>query len=218
MRRTPSVPRAWGSDRDRSPALHARSRLGPPRAARACCGAEKCEVCGSSLSEDQPPPAGARRTRILCACEPCHRDARRRRQLLPLGTRTVGSTTSTSPDELWAAFQLPDRPGRLPASTGTNSWWHSTEPRRAHRVRLHLESCRRSWRATRILAALTPTARLGRQSHDRSAEHAIVPIDECYQRLVGPDQVPIGGPSPAGTLYLMRCLSSSNTYAVGRNS
>jgi hypothetical protein len=147
---------------------------------------EKCEVCGSSLSEDHRHLLELGERRILCACEPCIAMRSGVDNYCPVGTRTVWLDDFDFPDELWAAFQLPIGLAFFLRSTGTNSVVALyPSPAGATESELHLES----WEA---LVARNPI--LEQLDSDGEAlvvnrmteppEHAIVPIDECY-RLVG---------------------------------
>jgi len=148
--------------------------------------AEKCEVCGSSLSEDHRHLLELGERRILCACEPCIAMRSGVDNYCPVGTRTLWLDDFDFPDELWAAFQLPIGLAFFLRSTGTNSVVALyPSPAGATESELHLES----WEA---LVARNPI--LEQLDSDGEAlvvnrmtdppEHAIVPIDECY-RLVG---------------------------------
>jgi hypothetical protein len=147
---------------------------------------EKCEVCGSSLSEDHRHLLELGERRILCACEPCIAMRSGVDNYCPVGTRTLWLDDFDFPDTLWAAFQLPIGLAFFLRSTGTNSVVALyPSPAGATESELHLES----WEA---LVARNPI--LEQLDSDGEAlvvnrmtdppEHAIVPIDECY-RLVG---------------------------------
>lgn len=147
---------------------------------------EKCEVCGSSLSEDHRHLLELGERRILCACEPCIAMRSGVENYCPVGTRTLWLDDFEFPDELWAAFQLPIGLAFFLRSTGTNTVVALyPSPAGATESELHLES----WQA---LVARNPI--LEQLEADGEAlvvnrmtdppEHAIVPIDECY-RLVG---------------------------------
>jgi Family of unknown function (DUF5947) len=147
---------------------------------------EKCEVCGSSLSEDHRHLLELGDRRILCACEPCIAMRSGVENYCPVGTRTLWLDDFEFPDELWAAFQLPIGLAFFLRSTGTNTVVALyPSPAGATESELHLES----WQA---LVARNPI--LQQLEADGEAlvvnrmtdppEHAIVPIDECY-RLVG---------------------------------
>jgi hypothetical protein len=147
---------------------------------------EKCEVCGSSLSEDHRHLLELAERRILCACEPCIAMRSGVENYCPVGTRTLWLDDFEFPDELWAAFQLPIGLAFFLRSTGTNTVVALyPSPAGATESELHLES----WQA---LVARNPI--LEQLEADGEAlvvnrmtdppEHAIVPIDECY-RLVG---------------------------------
>jgi hypothetical protein len=147
---------------------------------------EKCEVCGSSLSEDHRHLLELGERRILCACEPCIAMRSGVENYCPVSTRTLWLDDFEFPDELWAAFQLPIGLAFFLRSTGTNTVVALyPSPAGATESELHLES----WQA---LVARNPI--LEQLEADGEAlvvnrmtdppEHAIVPIDECY-RLVG---------------------------------
>ncbi|MGI8729364.1 MAG: DUF5947 family protein [Solirubrobacteraceae bacterium] len=147
---------------------------------------EQCEVCASRISADHRHLLELEERRILCACEPCIAMRSGVDNYCPVGTRTLWFDDIDFPDELWAAFQLPIGLAFFLKSSGTGSVVALyPSPAGATESELHLES----WEA---LVARNPV--LERLDTDgeafvvnrmtEPAEHAIVPIDECY-RLVG---------------------------------
>lgn len=147
---------------------------------------ERCEVCGSGILHDHRHLLELEERRILCACEPCIAMRSGVDNYCPVGTRTLWLDDIDFPDELWAAFQLPIGLAFFLKSSGTGTVVALyPSPAGATESELHLES----WEA---LVARNPV--LERLDTDgeafvvnrmtEPAEHAIVPIDECY-RLVG---------------------------------
>ena len=147
---------------------------------------EKCELCGMPVSDDHRHLLELNERRILCACEPCLAMKSGLENYCPVGSRTLWLDDFVFPDELWAAFQLPVGLAFFLRSSGTGTVVALyPSPAGATESELHLES----WEA---LVARNPV--LERLEADGEAfvvnrmtspaEHAIVPIDECY-RLVG---------------------------------
>ena len=135
-----------------------------------------------------PPPARARRAAHPVRLRAVHRDASSGvENYCPVGTRTCGSTTSSSPTSCGRRSSCPSglrsscaRPG-----TGTVVALYPS-PAGATESELHLESWEQLVERNPILERARGRRRgARRQPHGRAArEHAIVPIDECY-RLVG---------------------------------
>ncbi|MBA3745905.1 MAG: hypothetical protein H0W96_00170 [Solirubrobacterales bacterium] len=147
---------------------------------------EKCEVCGSSLSEDHRHLLELDERRILCACEPCIAMRSGVDSYCPVGTRTLWLDDVDFPDELWAKFQLPIGLAFFLRSSGTGTVVALyPSPAGATESELHLESWEELVRRNPILEQLEVDGEafvVNRMS--QPYEHAIVPIDECY-RLVG---------------------------------
>ena len=148
--------------------------------------AEKCEICDSSLSEDHRHMLELGDRRILCACEPCIAMRSGVENYCPVGTRTLWLDDFDFPDELWAAFALPIGLAFFLRSSGTGtvvSLYPS--PAGATESELHLESWQALVARNPVLEQLEADGEaLVVNRMTEPAEHAIVPIDECY-RLVG---------------------------------
>lgn len=104
----------------------------------------------------------------------------------PVSTRTLWLDDFVFPDELWAAFQLPIGLAFFMRSTGTNTVVALyPSPAGATESELHLESWTKLVELNPILLDLEADAEaLVVNRITAPAQHAIVPIDECY-RLVG---------------------------------
>lgn len=147
---------------------------------------EKCEVCGRPLSDDHRHLLELDERRILCACEPCLAIQSGLANYCPVSTRTLWLDDFVFPDELWAAFQLPIGLAFFMRSTGTDSVVALyPSPAGATESELHLESWTKLVELNPILLDLEADAEaLVVNRISEPAQHAIVPIDECY-RLVG---------------------------------
>jgi hypothetical protein len=147
---------------------------------------ELCEICESRISEDHRHLLELGERRILCACEPCIAMRSGVDNYCPVGTRTVWLDDFDFPDDLWAAFQLPIGLAFFLRSSGTNSVVALyPSPAGATESELHLESWQSLVARNPILEQLDADGEafvVNRMT--APAEHAIVPIDECY-RLVG---------------------------------
>ena len=147
---------------------------------------EKCELCGSLLSDDHRHLLELNERRILCACEPCLAMKSGLESYCPVGTRTLWLDDFVFPDELWAAFQLPVGLAFFLRSTGTNTLVALyPSPAGATECELHLESWDKLVDLNPILRDLEADAEaLVVNRISQTPQQAIVPIDECY-RLVG---------------------------------
>lgn len=147
---------------------------------------ELCEVCGSKIVEDHRHLLELEERRILCACEPCIAMRSGVDNYCPVGTRTLWLDDIDFPDELWAAFQLPIGLAFFLKSSGTGTVVALyPSPAGATESELHLESWEALVARNPVLEQLdTDGEAFVVNRMTESAEHAIVPIDECY-RLVG---------------------------------
>jgi hypothetical protein len=147
---------------------------------------EICELCKRPLSSDHRHLLELDERRILCTCEPCLAVQSGLANYCPVSTRTLWLDGFVFPDELWAAFQLPIGLAFFMRSTGTNTvvalFFNDTA---ATESELHLESWTKLVELNPILLDLEADAEaLVVNRITEPAQHAIVPIDECY-RLVG---------------------------------
>ena len=147
---------------------------------------EVCELCQRPVSDDPRHLLELDERRILCACEPCMAIKSGLSNYAPVGVRTLWLDDFVFPDELWAAFQLPIGLAFFMRSTGTNSVVALyPSPAGATESELHLESWTKLVELNPILLDLEADAEaLVVNRITQPAQHAIVPIDECY-RLVG---------------------------------
>lgn len=154
------------------------ARSGPP--------AERCDLCGIVLEPGHRHMLDVDARRILCTCEICLAMKAGMDSLRPVGTRTEWLPDLDFTDELWASFGLPIGLAfffRSTANQGVVALYPS--PAGATESELDMTAWQRLLSANPVLTSLEPDAealvvnRMGTQ-----AEHAIVPIDECY-RLVG---------------------------------
>lgn len=148
---------------------------------------EKCEICGQGLSEDHRHLLELGERRILCSCEPCIAMRSGMENYCPVGTRYLWLDDFEFPDELWAAFQLPIGLAFFFRSTGVDAVVALyPSPAGATESELHLESWEKLQALNPILDNLEYDAEalVVNRMGEGEAEHAIVPIDECY-RLVG---------------------------------
>ena len=147
---------------------------------------ESCEVCGSGILADHRHLLELEERRILCACEPCIAMRSGVDNYCPVGTRTLWLDDIDFPDELWAAFQLPIGLAFFLKSSGTGTVVALyPSPAGATESELHLESWEALVARNPVLEQLdTDGVAFVVNRMTEPAEHAIVPIDECY-RLVG---------------------------------
>ena len=147
---------------------------------------EICELCKRPLSSDHRHLLELDERRILCTCEPCLAVQSGLANYCPVSTRTLWLDDFVFPDELWAAFQLPIGLAFFMRSTGTNTVVALyPSPAGATESELHLESWTKLVELNPILLDLEADAEaLVVNRITEPAQHAIVPIDECY-RLVG---------------------------------
>jgi hypothetical protein len=147
---------------------------------------EKCEICGSGVTDDHRHLLELGERRILCACEPCIAMRSGLENYCPVGTRFVWLDDVDFPAELWAAFQLPIGLAFFFRSTGVDAVVALyPSPAGATESELHLESWNKLVELNPILENLeSDSEALVVNRMGDEPQHAIVPIDECY-RLVG---------------------------------
>jgi len=147
---------------------------------------EKCEICGSRITEEHRHLLELGERRILCSCEPCIAMRSGVDDYCPVGTRTVWLDDIDFPDALWSAFQLPIGLAFFLRSSGTGTVVALyPSPAGATESELHLESWNALVERNPVLRQLEADGEafvVNRMTDP--PEHAIVPIDECY-RLVG---------------------------------
>lgn len=158
--------------------LGRRARSGPPE--------ERCELCGTALDPGHRHMLDVEARRILCTCEICLAMKAGMASLRPVGTRTAWLPDLDLSDEQWASFGLPVGLAfffRSSANQAVVALYPS--PAGATEAELDMIAWQRLLAANPVLKTLEPDAEaLVVNRMDDPAEHAIVPVDECY-RLVG---------------------------------
>jgi Family of unknown function (DUF5947) len=145
-------------------------------------GAERCDLCGTTIPEDHRHLLHLVERRIVCTCEACWGMRAGEGDFRPTGQRTVWLEGLDVPDELWTSFQVPIGLAFFMESTVTGcvvAMYPS--PAGATESELHFESWSR-------MLALNPV--LERMEADIEglmvnrladpAAYAIAPIDRCY--------------------------------------
>ncbi len=147
---------------------------------------EVCDICGTELAPEHRHLLEVHERRIMCACEVCVAMRSGIDGFRPVGTRTLWLDELDFSDELWAAFGLPIGLAFFFRSTGTQSVVALyPSPAGATESELHLASWEALLAANPVLRELEPDAEaLVVNRMGDVAQHAIVPIDDCY-RLVG---------------------------------
>jgi hypothetical protein len=153
----------------------------PPRAP-----AERCDLCGTTLSEDHRHLLQLTERRIVCSCEPCWALHSGDAEYRPTGMRELWLEAFACDDELWAAFSIPIRLAFFMRSSVTDSvvaFYPS--PAGATESELPLEPWGRLVAANPVLEQLDADAEaLVVNRLSEPPQHAILPIDRCYE-LVG---------------------------------
>jgi len=147
---------------------------------------DRCDLCGTDLPPDHRHLLNTTERTILCSCEPCWAMRAADKDLRPTGTRTVVLEEFALPDDLWARFNIP---------IGLAFFFHSEvaggviaqypSPAGATESELHLGAWTDLETENPILRGLEPEVEalvVNRLADPH--EHAIVPIDRCYE-LVG---------------------------------
>jgi hypothetical protein len=147
---------------------------------------EHCDLCGTALDPEHRHLLEVQERQILCACEVCIAMKAGMEGLRPVGTRTLWLGDLDFPDELWAAFGLPIGLAfflRSSATQGVVALYPS--PAGATESELDLHAWEQLLSRNPVLRGLEADAEaLVVNRMGDVAQHAIVPIDECY-RLVG---------------------------------
>ena len=145
-------------------------------------GAERCDLCGTSLPDDHRHMLNIVERAIVCTCESCWALRSGDVEYRPVGSRTVWLPELDMPDDVWAGFQIP---------IGLAFFMYSTtsecivamypSPAGATESELHFNTWNR-------LIELNPDLRLEADIEgliaNRMAEpavYAIAPIDRCYE-------------------------------------
>jgi Family of unknown function (DUF5947) len=155
-------------------------------AAAAAAMTERCDLCGTSLPDDHRHLLQTEERRILCVCEPCRAMRSGEPGLRPTGSRMTYLEGFELADDLWAKFQIPiglawffrsESAGRVVALYPS--------PAGATECELYLEAWEELVAANPVLASLeSDVEALIVNRLSSPPEHAIVPIDRCYE-LVG---------------------------------
>jgi Family of unknown function (DUF5947) len=148
--------------------------------------AERCDLCRTSLPKDHRHMLHLVDRRIVCTCEACWALHSGDAEYRPTGMRTLWLSDFECPEEVWAEFQIPIGLAFFMRSTVTDSvvaFYPS--PAGATESELTLEAWDRLVTINPVLEHLESDAEavvVNRLSEP--AQHAIVPIDQCYA-LVG---------------------------------
>jgi hypothetical protein len=155
-------------------------------AAATAAETEYCDLCGTTLPSDHRHMLQTEERRILCVCEPCRAMRAHEPGLRPTGSRSVYLEGFQLDDDLWAKFQIPIGLAfffRSGAAGRVVALYPS--PAGATECELYLEAWRELTLANPVLASLdSDVEALVVNRLSSPPEHAIVPIDRCYE-LVG---------------------------------
>ena len=149
-------------------------------------GAERCDLCSTTVPDDHRHMLHLVDRRIVCTCEACWALYSGNAEYRPTGMRTVWLEDFRCDPETWAAFQIPIGLAFFMRSTITQSvvaFYPS--PAGATESELTLEAWEALVAANPVLEELDSDAEalvVNRMSDP--AQYAIVPIDQCYG-LVG---------------------------------
>ena len=156
------------------------------RGARGPGGAERCDICRTTLPDDHRHLLHLVERRIICSCEACWALYSGNAEYRPTGMRTVWLDDFQCDAETWASFQIPIGLAFLMRSTvtGTVVAFYPS-PAGATESELNLESWAALVAANPVLEELDADAEalvVNRLSDP--PQYAILPIDQCYG-LVG---------------------------------
>jgi hypothetical protein len=145
-------------------------------------GAERCDLCSTTLPEDHRHMLNIEERRIVCTCESCWALRSGDAEFRPVGSRILWLPELDMPDEVWAGFQIP---------IGLAFFMYSTtsecvvamypSPAGATESELHFDTWNR-------LIERNPELRLEPDTEgliaNRLADppiYTIAPIDRCYE-------------------------------------
>ena len=147
---------------------------------------ERCEFCSVDIAESHRHVLDIEERTIMCACESCFVRASGEARYRPTGQRLVWLEDLTLTDEMWAKFAIP---------VGLAFFFHSSaanamialypSPLGATESQLELDAWEELRAANPQIQRLEPDAEALLVNRDSDPhQHAIVPIDRCYE-LVG---------------------------------
>ena len=157
-----------------------------PTARARAAAVERCDLCRVEVPGDHRHLLQLDERRILCVCEPCWALRSGDAEYRPTGTRTIWLPDLDLPEQLWAAFGIPIGLAFFFSSTvadGVVACYPS--PGGATESELPLEEWASLVAGNPILDTLEPDIEgLLVNRLATTPQHAIAPIDRCYQ-LVG---------------------------------
>jgi hypothetical protein len=158
----------------------------PPEAPEMADGAERCDLCQTTVPGDHRHMLNLYERQIVCVCESCWALRSGEPEFRPTGNRTLWLEDFELPEEVWAQFRIPIGLAFFMHSSVTNcvvALYPS--PAGATESELHFETWDRLVRMNPVLTELEPDAEalIVNRMGDTPA-YAIAPIDRCYM-LVG---------------------------------
>jgi hypothetical protein len=164
----------------------AQARQPAPGPAASRPGDDHCDLCGTVIDAGHRHLLHLVDRRILCSCEPCFAMRAGDAELRPSGTRALVLEGFALDDDLWAKFQIPiGLAFFMLRERGQGILGLYPSPAGATECELQLAAWDELVAANPVLEGLEPEVEA--LIVDRMSEppqHAIVPIDRCYE-LVG---------------------------------
>jgi hypothetical protein len=149
-------------------------------------GDDSCDLCGTDIDAEHRHLLHLVDRRILCSCEPCFAMRAGDAELRPTGIRALVLEDFALDDDLWAKFQIPiGLAFFMLRERGQGVLGLYPSPAGATESELELPAWDELVAANPVLEGLE--AEVEALIVDRMSEppqHAIVPIDRCYE-LVG---------------------------------
>lgn len=160
----------------------ARGGTASPGAAGADRYTERCDICGTAVSDNHRHLLQLVERRIDCVCESCWALRSGDAEYRPVGNRTAWLPDIELPDDVWASFQIPIGLAFFMESTTAGcvvALYPS--PGGATESELHFASWSRMVELNPVLAGLEPDIEglIVNRLSDPPA-YAIAPIDRCY--------------------------------------